>query len=186
MPVRIRLARRGRRKLPLYDVVVADSRAPRDGRFIEKIGTYNPHTSPATIKLDEDRALHWVLTGAQPSDTARQILKYRGIMFRKHLQVGVAKGAITQEEADKRYDEWRTAKDTKIQDRIARESGEKEAARKARLEAESKVSEARAAERQKKLEEAAKAAAAEAAGEESEGEEEETAPEEEATEEKGE
>lgn len=180
MPVRIRLARRGRKKLPLYDVVVADSRAPRDGRFIEKIGSYNPHTSPATIKLDEDAALRWIMSGAQPSDTVRQMLKYRGVMLRKHLQVGVEKGAITQEEADKRYQEWRQAKDAKVQARIEKESGEKAAARKARLEAEAKVSEARAAERQKKLEEAAKAAAAEAAGEEAEETEEEAPAQEEA------
>ncbi|MEM6298770.1 MAG: 30S ribosomal protein S16 [Bacteroidota bacterium] len=163
MAVRIRLARRGRKKLPLYDVVVADSRAPRDGRFIEKIGSYNPHTSPATIKLDEDRALTWVMNGAQPSDTVRQMLKYRGVMFRKHLQMGVDKGAITQEDAEKRFDEWRTAKDAKIAERIERESGEKDAAKKARLEAEAKVSQARAEARAKRLEDAAKAAAAEAA-----------------------
>ncbi|MGF1534481.1 MAG: 30S ribosomal protein S16 [Bernardetiaceae bacterium] len=180
MPVRIRLARRGRKKKPVYDVVVANSRAPRDGRFIEKIGAYNPHTSPATIDLDEAAALRWVLQGAQPSDTVLQMLRYRGVMLRKHLQIGVLKGAISQEDADRRYEEWRTEKDAKIRDRIARESGEKESERRARLEAEAQVSQARAAERQKRLEEAALAAAAEAAaaaGEETADANEETEPE---------
>ena len=97
--VKIRLARRGRKKLAMFDVVVADARAPRDGRFIEKIGTYNPLTNPATIDLKDDRAFHWVMNGAQPSDTVKAMLSYRGILMKKHLQIGVIKGALTQKQA---------------------------------------------------------------------------------------
>src|SRR5690606_25051293 len=107
MAVKIRLARRGRKKLAMYDVVVADARAPRDGRFIEKIGTYNPLTNPATIDLLDDRAFHWVMNGAQPTDTVKAMLSYRGILFQKHLQIGVIKGALTQEVADQKLEEWK-------------------------------------------------------------------------------
>jgi len=100
MAVKIRLARRGRKKLATYDVVVADARAPRDGRFIEKIGTYNPLTVPATINLNDDKAFEWLMNGAQPTDTLKTVLSDRGIMLRKHLQIGVIKGALTQEQAD--------------------------------------------------------------------------------------
>ena len=91
MAVKIRLARRGRKKLAMFDVVVADARAPRDGRFVEKIGTYNPNTNPATVVLNEKQAIQWVLNGAQPTDTVRAILSHKGIMYAKHLQVGVNK-----------------------------------------------------------------------------------------------
>ena len=111
MAVKIRLTRRGRKKLALYDVVVADARSPRDGKFIEKLGTYNPNVHPAVVELNDDRSLYWVMVGAQPSDTARTILSHRGIMFRKHLQVGVNKGAITQEEADKKFEAWKADKE---------------------------------------------------------------------------
>ncbi len=104
--VKIRLARRGRKKLAMYDVVVADARAPRDGRFIEKIGTYNPLTVPATINLNDDRAFHWVMNGAQPTDTVKAMLSLRGILLKKHLQVGVIKGAISQEQADTKLAAW--------------------------------------------------------------------------------
>lgn len=143
MPVKIRLARRGRKKYAMYDVVVADSRAPRDGRFIEKIGTYNPNTDPATIDLNEDKAFDWVMKGAQPTDTVRAMLSYRGIMLKKHLQIGVIKGAMTQEEADKKFDAWLANKETKIQGKIDKLSKEKEAKLKAQLEAEAKVNQAR-------------------------------------------
>ncbi|MDW8296262.1 MAG: 30S ribosomal protein S16, partial [Raineya sp.] len=127
MAVKIRLARRGKKKYAMYDVVVADSRAPRDGKFIEKIGTYNPNTNPATIKLDEEKALKWVMRGAIPTDTVRAMLSYRGILLKKHLQVGVLKGAITQEQADAKFAAWLEAKNAKIQskiDRLAREKAE--------------------------------------------------------------
>ena len=145
MAVKIRLARRGRKKQAIYDIVVADARAPRDGRFIEKVGRYNPNTDPATIELAEDRALTWVMNGAQPTDTVRAILSYKGILMKKHLQVGVNKGAITQEEADKRFQAWIDDKQNKIQqkrDRLAKEASD---SAKARKEAEAKVKEARAA-----------------------------------------
>mgnify|MGYP003573689184 CR=1 FL=1 len=100
MSVKIRLTRRGRKKKAMYDVIVADARSPRDGRLIEKLGTYNPLTNPATIAIDEDKALDWLLKGAQPTDTARRILSHRGLMLKKHLQIGVNKGAITQEQAE--------------------------------------------------------------------------------------
>src|SRR5690606_34911427 len=95
MEVKIRLARRGRKKLAIYDVVVADARAPRDGRFIEKIGIYTPNTDPASININNDRALKWLLNGAQPTDTVKAMLSYRGVLLRKHLQIGVLKGAVT-------------------------------------------------------------------------------------------
>ena len=100
MEVKIRLARRGRKKKPVYDLVVATSTAPRDGRYIEKLGVYNPNTEPATVDFDEESAFQWVMKGAIPTDTVRRLLSQRGIMFRKHLQMGVNKDAISQEEAD--------------------------------------------------------------------------------------
>ena len=111
MAVKIRLARRGRKKLALYDILVADTRAPRDGRFIEKLGNYNPNTQPATILLQEDKALQWLLQGAQPTHTVRNILSTQGVLLKKHLQVGVNKKALTQEEADKRWEAWKQAKE---------------------------------------------------------------------------
>lgn len=144
MPVKIRLSRRGRKKQAMYDVVVADSRAPRDGRFIEKIGTYNPNTDPATISLDEEKAFQWVMNGAQPTDTVKAMLSYRGILMKKHLQIGVVKGAITQEQADAKFEAWVNEKEVKIQGKIDKLSAGKDAKAKARLEAEKKVAHARA------------------------------------------
>ncbi|HEY5692057.1 MAG TPA: 30S ribosomal protein S16 [Cyclobacteriaceae bacterium] len=152
MAVKIRLARRGRKKLALYDVVVADARAPRDGRFIEKIGTYNPLTNPASIDLKDDRAFHWLMNGAQPSDTVKAMLSYRGVMLKKHLQIGVVKGAITQEQADAKLDEWLKAKEAKIQGKRDSLAKSKQDIAKARKEAESKVKEARAEKIRKKSE----------------------------------
>ena len=106
MAVKIRLARRGRKKNPFYHIVVADARAPRDGKFIEKIGSYNPQTVPATIELDRDKAYDWLGKGAQPTDTVNAILKFKGVLYKKHLNRGVSKGALTQEEADKKLSEW--------------------------------------------------------------------------------
>ena len=114
MAVKIRLQRRGRKKLPLYHIVIADSRAPRDGRFIENIGSYNPLTRPATIDIDRDKAFDWLMKGAEPTDTVRAILKFKGVMYRKHLSRGVAKGAMTQEEADAKYQGWIEEKESKI------------------------------------------------------------------------
>ncbi|HEV8515307.1 MAG TPA: 30S ribosomal protein S16 [Cyclobacteriaceae bacterium] len=142
--VKIRLARRGRKKLAMFDVVVADARSPRDGKFIEKIGTYNPLTVPAAIELKDDRAFHWLMNGAQPSDTIRAVLSYRGILYKRHLQIGVNKGAITQEQADTKLADWLKAKEAKIQSKIDSVSKAKADKAKARKEAESKVREARA------------------------------------------
>lgn len=144
MAVKIRLARRGRKKLAIFDIVVADARAPRDGRFIEKIGTYNPNTNPASINLNDDKALQWVLNGAQPTDTARAILSYKGVLLKKHLQVGVNKGAISQETADAKFSEWKNVKDSKISGKADSLLSKKEADKAARLAEESKVNVARA------------------------------------------
>lgn len=144
MAVKIRLARRGRKKRAMYDVVIADARAPRDGRFIEKIGTYNPNVDPAAINIDNDKAFDWVMKGAQPTDTVRAMLSYRGVMFRKHLQGGVTKGAITQEEADKKLEAWLEGKNAQISGKEEKLAAAAAAAKAAKLEAEAKVSAARA------------------------------------------
>ena len=165
MAVKIRLARRGRKKLARYDVVVTDSRSPRDGRFIEKIGTYDPLTNPAKIELNEEKAFDWLMKGAQPSDVVKAMLSYRGIMMRKHLQIGVIKGAINQEAADKKLADWKQEKDTKIQSKHDNLAKSKQDAAKARKEAETKVKEARAEAIRKKAEAAAAAPVAAAEGE---------------------
>ena len=155
MPVKIRLSRHGRKKLPFYHIVVADSRAPRDGRFIERIGSYNPVTNPATIELNFDRALDWLQKGAQPTDTCRAILSYKGVMIKKHLLEGVTKGALTAEQAEAKFQAWMTEKDSKVQakkDSLAK--GKRDDLKK-RIEAENKVKEARAQEVAKKRAEAA-------------------------------
>ena len=114
MAVKIRLQRRGKKNFAFFHIVVADSRSPRDGRYIEQIGSYNPNTNPATIVLNSDRALAWLNVGAQPTLVTRRILSYEGVLLRKHLQGGVAKGALTQEQADAKFAAWMTAKDTKV------------------------------------------------------------------------
>lgn len=133
MPVKIRLQRRGRKKRPFYHIVVADSRSPRDGRFIEKIGVYNPMTNPATIDVDRQKALDWLGNGAQPTHTVGAILRYKGVMYMKHLQRGVAKGAFTQEEADKKFAAWLEQKETSVSKAIEKEAASKEALKKERF-----------------------------------------------------
>jgi small subunit ribosomal protein S16 len=165
MAVKIRLARRGRKKLARFDVVVTDSRSPRDGKFIEKIGTYNPLTNPASIELNEDKAFEWLMKGAQPSDVVRAMLSYRGIMLKRHLQIGVGKGALTQEQADQKLASWKTANENRIQSKRENLAKSKADKAKARRDAESKVREARAEAIRKKQEAAATAAAAPAEGE---------------------
>ena len=125
MSVKIRLQRHGRTKAPFYHIVIADSRSPRDGRFIEKIGTYNPMTVPATIDLDRDMAFEWLMKGAQPTDTARAILRFKGVFFRKHLQRGVAKGSLTQEVATAKYAAWVDAKESMISTLVAASAAKK-------------------------------------------------------------
>ncbi|UFH53038.1 30S ribosomal protein S16 [Spirosoma sp. KNUC1025] len=144
MAVKIRLARRGRKKMAMYDIVVAESTSPRDGRFIEKIGSYNPNTDPSTVVVKSDRAVYWLMVGAQPTDTARSVLSHEGLMYRKHLQVGVNKGAITQEQADEKFASWKGEKENRKAGAADTKSQTKEQARAARLEAEKKVNEARA------------------------------------------
>ena len=114
MPVKIRLRRLGRKGRPFYHIVAADSRAPRDGKFLEKIGTYNPITNPATIDLDVDLALSWLANGAQPTDTAKNILSHTGVMYKKHLLRGVKKGAMTVEEAETKFQAWLEEKNAKV------------------------------------------------------------------------
>ena len=144
MAVKIRLARRGRKKKAVYDVVVANASAPRDGRYIERLGIYNPASNPATIEIDEEKALKWLMNGAQPTDTVKAMLSYRGVLLRKHLQVGVGKGAITQEQADARFEEWKQSKEEKIAGKKDSLEKQKQDSAKAKKEAEEKVKEARA------------------------------------------
>lgn len=115
MPVRIRLQRKGRKKSPFYHIVVADGRSPRDGKYIERLGSYNPMTVPATIELDRDKAYEWLQNGAQPSETMRAILRFKGVLYRQHLMRGVKKGAMTQEEADSQYETFVNAKNEKVE-----------------------------------------------------------------------
>ena len=166
MAVKIRLQRHGKKNFAFFHIVVADSRSPRDGRFIEQLGSYNPNTNPATIILDSDKALQWLNVGAQPTLTARRILSYEGVLLRKHLQGGVAKGALTQAQADEKFAAWKAQQDEKI---AAKKTGLKnEAIAKAKeaKAAEAKVNEARAeaiAKKKAEAEEAARKAAEEAA-----------------------
>jgi small subunit ribosomal protein S16 len=125
MSVKIRLQRKGRKRRPFYHIVVADSRAPRDGRFIERLGSYNPMTKPATIELDRDKAFNWLEKGAQPTDTARAILRFKGVYYRKHLMRGVKKGAMTLEEAENLYNKWVEEKDAKVAARFEQTAKEK-------------------------------------------------------------
>lgn len=118
MAVKLRLQRKGRKKAPYYHIVAADSRSPRDGKYIERLGFYNPLTVPATIEINRDAAFKWVMNGAIPTDTVNAILKFKGVNFQKHLATGVKKGAFTQEEADAKMADWLTAKDAKIKSRV--------------------------------------------------------------------
>ncbi len=145
MSVKIRLQRHGKKGKPFFHIVVADSRARRDGRFIEKLGTYNPITNPATIDLNVDSAVKWLNNGAQPTDTARAILSYKGALYKKHLQGGVAKGAFDEAEAEKRFNAWVEAKDSKVQGKVEGLTKAQADAKKAALDAEAKVNEARIA-----------------------------------------
>ncbi|HAN76530.1 MAG TPA: 30S ribosomal protein S16 [Bacteroidales bacterium] len=145
MPVKIRLARHGRKSRPFYYIVVANSRAPRDGRFIERIGSYNPMTNPATIDLNFDAAMDWLQKGAQPTDTARAVLSYKGVYMKKHLLEGVKKGALTLEQAEVKFQTWVQGKEAKIQ---AKKDGLKvdgKNAGTAQMAAEAKVKEQRTA-----------------------------------------
>lgn len=142
MPAKIRLQRFGKKGQPFYHVVVADSRAPRDGKFIEKIGVYNPKTIPATIDLNIERAMHWIAIGAQPTDTTRAILSYKGVLFKHHLQGGVKKGALTQEQADAKFNAWMENKNLKVLQHSQKVQATKADESKSRLADEAKKREA--------------------------------------------
>lgn len=143
MATKIRLSRHGRKSYAFYHIVIADSRSPRDGRIIERIGSYNPNTHPAAIDLDFDKAVSWLMTGAQPTDTVRSILSREGVMYMKHLLGGVKKGAFDQAEAEKRFKAYQEAKDTDKKNIIEKLNQEVEAQTQARLDAETKVNTAR-------------------------------------------
>ncbi|SRR5258706_1368203 len=163
MPVKIRLKRLGKRGIPYYHIVVADSRRSRDGRFIEQIGSYDPNSNPATIILDNEKALQWLKNGAQPTDTTRAILSYKGVLYKQHLQNGVAKGVLTQEQADEKYNAWLEEKNRKVSEKRVRVLAEKKKATVSALETESKKKEERAeAIRKKNIPPPAEAAAPEA------------------------
>ncbi|MFT3994352.1 MAG: 30S ribosomal protein S16 [Dysgonomonas sp.] len=180
MPTKIRLQRRGRKSYPFYHIVIADSRAPRDGKFIEKVGTYNPNTNPATISLNFDRALYWLQVGAQPTDTTRNILSNEGVLLKKHLLGGVAKGAFTEADAEKKFEAWVSEKEKGTQATINKNETKAKAEAKARLEAEQAANKAKAEAVAQKKAEATAAAQAEEVAEAPQAEAEETAPEAEA------
>ena len=159
MPVKIRLQRKGRRKKPFYHIVIADSRAPRDGKFIEKIGTYNPMVRPAEIDLDRDKAYDWLMKGAQPTDTTRAILRYKGVFYKKHLLRGVKKGALTEEQAEQMLNDWIESKEAAVAARREQEQEAKKAFHKAVSGEAKKLLDT-------KVEEEAEASAEDAAGEE--------------------
>ena len=174
MATRIRLQRRGKKNQPFYHLVIADGRAPRDGRFIEDLGTYNPLTNPATLNINFDRALYWLEAGASPSETARAILKREGVYMMKHLRGGVAKGAFSESQAQQKFDAWKMEKDSKLKSIVLEEANKAREIKKERLAAETKVKEAMsakiaarlaeiAAAEAKAAQEAAEAAAAEQA-----------------------
>ena len=163
MPVKIRLQRHGKKGKPFYWVVAADARAKRDGRYLEKIGTYNPNTNPATVNLDVDAAVKWLENGAQPTDTARTLLSYRGALLKHHLQGGVRKGALTQEDADAKFEAWLEQKDVLIQAKVDGLSKEDAKAKANAFAAEKAVNEKRVSDAKALVDEAAAEEAAAAA-----------------------
>lgn len=177
MATKIRLQRHGRKRYAFYPIVIADSRRPRDGKFIERIGSYNPNTNPATISLDFERALYWVGVGAQPTDTVRRILSHEGVLLKKHLLGGVKKGAFTEEEANRRFEAWKQSKEAQTNSKIEKLAGDKKQADSKRIEEEKAKNQAKAelvaqkkadiaaAEAAKKAEEAAAAEAEQEAAE---------------------
>jgi len=145
MATKIRLQRHGRKGRPIFHIVVADTRSKRDGRYIERLGLYNPNTNPATIEINFDSALDWVMTGAQPTDTARAILSYKGVMMKKHLLEGVRKGAFDEAEAEKRFEAWLEKKAGKIESKKESLTKAEQEAKEKALAAEAEVNKARAA-----------------------------------------
>lgn len=178
MPVKIRLQRHGKKGKPFFWIVAADVRSKRDGKYLEKLGIYNPVTQPATIELDVDSSVKWLRNGAQPTDTARRILSYKGAMMKKHLLAGVDKGALTEEEAEKKFEAWMSEKEDKISSSEEKAAKAKQAEKEKALEAEREVNAKREAEAKAAQEEEAKAKEA-AAATEAEASTEETSEEEE-------
>jgi small subunit ribosomal protein S16 len=168
MPVKIRLQRHGKKGKPFYWIIAADARAPRDGKYLEKIGIYNPNTNPATIEMDVDGAVKWLQNGAQPTDTARAILSYKGVLLKHHLAGGVRKGALTEEQAEEKFQAWLEEKEGKVTAKKEGLSKEQEAAKKKALEAEKEANAKREAEANAAAE--AEAAANDAAAKTEEGE----------------
>ena len=163
MPVKIRLQRHGRKGKPFYWIVAANSRSKRDGKFLEKLGTYNPISNPAQIELNVDAAVKWLKNGAQPTDTARRILSYKGVLLKHHLLGGVAKGALTEEQAEAKFNAWLEAKNNKVSSKEERLAKEKAAAKAKALDAEKETNEKRKNDAAAKAAEAAAAATAEQA-----------------------
>jgi len=155
MPAKIRLQRKGKKGQPFYHIVIADGRAPREGRFIERIGTYNPLSQPAEIDLNFDKAIDWMQKGAQPTETVRAILSYKGVLYKYHLLTGVKKGAMTPEQADAKFEAWATEKQAKIVSKIKEKELSVKEAKKEKAAVETKVNEAKAAAIAKKLAKAA-------------------------------
>ena len=166
MPVKIRLQRHGKKSYAFYHIVIADGRAPRDGKFIEKLGTYNPNTNPATIELNNEKALTWLKNGAQPTETARAILSYKGILMQLHLDKGVQKGAMTQEQAEAKFQKWMEEKTAKVEGKISKLAEGKSDHYKKRLQDETAKNAARAAAIAAKNSPVAEAVEAEIAAEE--------------------
>ena len=161
MAVKIRLQRHGKKGNPIYWIVIADGRSKRDGKYIEKIGTYDPNTNPASIELDFDASIKWLEKGAQPTNTAKAILSYEGVLLKKHLNLGVKKGAFTEEEAKKKFDEWKKEKSAKIQKKIedlssTLESNKKEARKREEEYSNKRAEDSKAKKEAKAAEEAAK------------------------------
>ena len=168
MAVKIRLQRHGKKGHPIYWMVIADERSKRDGKYIEKIGSYDPNTNPATIELDFDSSIKWLEKGAQPTNTAKAILSYEGVLLKKHLNLGVKKGAFTEEEAKKRFDEWKKEKSAKIQKKIedlasSLESNKKEARKREEEYSQKRAEDSKAKKEAKAAEESAAAEGAEEA-----------------------
>ena len=168
MAVKIRLQRHGKKGHPIYWMVIADERSKRDGKYIEKIGSYDPNTNPATIELDFDSSIKWLEKGAQPTNTAKAILSYEGVLLKKHLNLGVKKGAFTEEEAKKRFDEWKKEKSAKIQKKIedlasTLESNKKEARKREEEYSQKRAEDSKAKKEAKAAEESAAAEGAEEA-----------------------
>ncbi|WP_213520802.1 30S ribosomal protein S16 [Nonlabens sp.] len=166
MPVKIRLQRHGKKGKPFYWIVAADARSKRDGKYLEKLGTYNPNTNPATVHLDVDGTVTWLENGAQPTDTARNLLSYKGVMMKKHLKGGVRKGAFTEEQAEEKFNAWLSEKEGKIAGKASGLQADAEAMAAKALEAEKSVNEARIAANTPVVVEEPAAESADATGEE--------------------